>query len=320
MSVTLGVVMDPIERISFKKDTTLALLLAARRRGWALRYMELDDLYVRDGGARARTRDLEVFDDPQHWHEFGDTRDQDLGELDVILMRKDPPVDDAFTMATWILEMAEGQGALVLNPPHTLRDCNEKLFATRFPQCIPPLVVSRDPEKLREFHSEHGDVIMKPMDGMGGKSIFRVRPDDENLSVILETLTEEGTRTAMAQRYLPEIRDGDKRILMIDGEPLPYSLARIPGAGESRGNLAAGGRGEGRELTARDRWICEQVGPALKARGLLFVGIDVIGDYLTEVNVTSPTCVRELDRAFDDDIGGRLMEAIAARLDSRSGR
>lgn len=319
MSVTLSVVMDPIERINVYKDTTLALLLAARRRGWMLRYMELDDLYVRDGEARARTRDLEVYDDPQCWYQFGESRDQNLGELDVILMRKDPPVDDAFTMATWILEMAQGQGALVLNPPNALRDCNEKLFATRFPQCIPPLMVSRDPRKLREFHREHGDVIIKPMDGMGGKSIFRVRPDDENLSVILETLTADGTRSAMVQRYLPEIQDGDKRILMIDGKPLPYALARIPEVGESRGNLAAGGRGEGRELTARDRWICEQVGPALKARGLLFVGLDVIGDYLTEVNVTSPTCVRELDRAFDEDIGGRLMGAIATRLDNQVG-
>ena len=314
MTVTLGVVMDPIERISFRKDTTLALLLAARKRGWSLFYMELPDLYVRDGQARARIRELTVAPDPESWYRFGESHDVALGSLDVILMRKDPPVDDGFIMATWILEMAESDGALVVNPPAALRDCNEKLFATRFPDCIPPLIVSRDPQRLRAFHAEYGEVVMKPVDGMGGRSVFRVRADDENLSVITETLTADGTRSAMAQRYLPEIRNGDKRILLIDGEALPYALARIPGAGESRGNLAAGGLGEGRELTDRDRWICERVGPELRKKGLVFVGIDVIGDYLTEINVTSPTCVRELDRAFKDDIGARLMAAIEQRL------
>ena len=316
MTVTLGVVMDPIVQISFKKDTTLALLLAAQKRGWSLLYMEQSDLYIRDGDARARVRELRVENNPECWHRFGESRDLSLGSLDVILMRKDPPVDDGFIMATWILEMAEGDGALVVNPPAALRDCNEKLFATRFPECTPPLLVTRDPQRLKDFRREHGDVVMKPVDGMGGKSVFRVRPDDDNLSVIAETLTADGTRSAMAQVYLPEIRDGDKRILMIDGEPLPYALARVPMAGESRGNLAAGGNGIGRELTERDRWICQQVGPALKERGLVFVGLDVIGDYLTEINVTSPTCVRELDRAFDDDIGSRLMAAIDTRLKS----
>lgn len=314
MTVSLGVVMDPIERISFNKDTTLALLLAAQKRGWSLLYMELPDLYVRDGQARAQVRELSVAHDPQSWHRFGGAYDTALGSLDVIMMRKDPPVDDGYIMATWILEMAEEDGALVVNPPAALRDCNEKLFATRFPDCIPPLLVTRDPGRLKAFRAEHGDVVMKPVDGMGGRSVFRVRPDDDNLSVIAETLTADGTRSAMVQRYLPEIRDGDKRILLLEGEPLPYALARIPGAGESRGNLAAGGRGEGRQLTDRDRWICERVGPALRAKGLIFVGIDVIGDYLTEVNVTSPTCVRELDRAFDDDIGSRFMSAIEQRL------
>ncbi len=317
MTVTLGVVMDPIEDIAYKKDTTLALLVAAAERGWALRYMEQGDLYVRDGQARASVRDLQVRYDPEDWYSLGEARDIALGSLDVILMRKDPPVDREFIMATWILEMAESEGALVVNPPAALRDCNEKLFATRFSQCTPPLIVTRDAARLRAFYAEHGDVVIKPVDGMGGKSVFRVRSGDDNLGVIIETLTADGTQHAMAQRYVPQISDGDKRILLIDGEPLPYALARIPGAGENRGNLAAGGRGEGRELTDRDRWICEQIKSQIQARGLIFVGIDVIGDYLTEINVTSPTCVRELDRAFDDNIGARLMDAIARRLDAR---
>lgn len=314
MTVRIGVVMDPIQDIHFKKDTSLAMLWAARQRGWTVEYMELPDLYMAGGEARARVRQLDVRMDPEDWYSFGREADVSLGELDVILMRKDPPVDREFLMATYILEAAERQGALVVNPTQALRDCNEKLFATRFTDCTPPLIVTRSAERLRAFHAEHRDVIMKPVDGMGGRSIFRVREDDFNLGVIIETLTQNGEHQCMAQKYIPEIREGDKRILLIDGEPVPYALARIPSAGENRGNLAAGGRGEGRELTARDREICAKVAPALKEKGLIFVGIDVIGDYLTEINVTSPTCVRELDAAFGMDIAGQLMDAIARRL------
>ena len=316
MTVRLGIVMDPIEAIQFKKDSSLAMLWAAQQRGWQIEYMELPDLYLAGGQARARARDLTVAMDPQDWYTFGDSHDRALGELDVILMRQDPPVDREFLMATYILEAAEQQGALLVNPPAALRDCNEKLFATQFDDLTPPLVVTRSAERLRAFYAEHGDVIMKPVDGMGGRSIFRVRENDANLGVIIETLTNHGAHQAMAQKFVPEISDGDKRILMIEGEPVPYALARIPSQGENRGNLAAGGRGEGRELTARDREICARVAPVIKDKGLIFVGLDVIGDYLTEINVTSPTCIRELDAAFGIDIAGQLMDAIARRLDA----
>lgn len=314
MSVKLGVVMDPIAAITYKKDSTLAMLLAARAKGWELWYMEQPDLYLVSDQPRARMRPLEVMADPAHWFDLGEAVEAPLANLDVILMRKDPPVDREFLIATHILQAAERDGVLVVNPPQALRDCNEKLFATWFPQCTPPLLVSRDPARLRAFHAEHQDVVMKPIDGMGGRSVFRVRPDDANLGVIIETLTRDGEHQIMAQKYLPQIKEGDKRILLIDGEPLPFTLARIPSAGDNRGNLAAGGRGEGRRLTDRDRWICEQLGPSLRERNLIFVGIDVIGDYLTEINVTSPTCIRELDKAFEVDIGGMLMDAIARRL------
>lgn len=314
MTVKLGVVMDPIENITYKKDSSLAMLLAAQQRGWELWYMELPDLYLRGDQARASMKPLRVMADPERWFERGEGADLPLADLDVILMRKDPPVDREFLIATHILEAAQRDGTLVVNPPQALRDCNEKLYATWFPQCTPPLIVTRDPARLRAFHAEHSDVVMKPIDGMGGKSVFRVRPGDANLGVIIETLTQDGQHQIMAQKYLPQISEGDKRILLIDGEPLPFALARVPAAGENRGNLAAGGRGEGRELTERDRWICSQLGPALRERNLIFVGIDVIGEYLTEINVTSPTCIRELDKAFDVDIGGQLMEAIARRL------
>ncbi|SFL89256.1 glutathione synthase [Marinobacter zhejiangensis] len=314
MTVRLGIVMDPIDAIHYKKDSSLAMLWAAQERGWQLEYMELQDLYLAGGQARAHTRDLTVHHDPENWFALGGSQDRALGDLDVILMRKDPPVDREFLMATYILSAAEQQGALVVNPPAALRDCNEKLFATQFEDCTPPLIVTRSPRRLREFYAEHGDVIMKPLDGMGGRSIFRVREGDANLGVIIETLTNHGEHQAMAQKFIPEISDGDKRILLIDGEPVPYALARIPSHGENRGNLAAGGRGEGRELSARDREICARVAPVIKEKGLIFVGLDVIGDYLTEINVTSPTCIRELDAAFGIDIAGQLMDAIARRL------
>ncbi|WP_028693540.1 glutathione synthase [Pseudomonas cremoricolorata] len=317
MSVRLGIVMDPIASISYKKDSSLAMLLAAQARGWSLFYMEQRDLYQGEGKARARMRPLKVFADPAHWFELSEEQDSALAELDVVLMRKDPPFDMEFIYSTYLLEQAEADGVLVVNRPQSLRDCNEKLFATLFPQCTAPTLVSRRADVIREFAARHGDVILKPLDGMGGASVFRHRQGDPNLSVILETLTLHGQQQIMAQAYLPAIVDGDKRILMIDGEPVPYCLARIPASGETRGNLAAGGRGEARPLTERDRWIAAQVGPTLREKGLLFVGLDVIGDSLTEINVTSPTCIREIDAAFGLDIGGQLMDAIARQLDAR---
>lgn len=314
MTVRLGIVMDPIEDIHFKKDSSLAMLLAAQNRGWEIEYMELPDLYLDGGKAMAHMRSLTVRKDPEDWFSYGPARDLPLGELDAILMRKDPPVDDEFLMATYILGSAEQQGALVVNPAATLRDCNEKLFATQFEDLTPPLLVSRSAKRFREFYAQHGDIIMKPVNGMGGHSIFRIKENDFNLGVIIETLTNYGARQAMAQKFIPEISDGDKRILMIEGEAVPYSLARIPSQGENRGNLAAGGRGEGRELTDRDREICARVAPVIKEKGLMFVGLDVIGDYLTEINVTSPTCIRELDDTFGTDIGGMLIDAIDKRL------
>ncbi|AMX01347.1 glutathione synthase [Microbulbifer thermotolerans] len=314
MSYSLGVVMDPITEIHFKKDTTLALLQAAQREGFDLYYFEQSDLYLDRGRAMGRGRPLRVFNDPARWFETGDVADMPLGTIDVLLMRVDPPFDNEYIYSTYILEAAEREGALVVNKPQALRDCNEKIFATTFPQCCPPLIVSRDMQRLREFHKSHKDVIFKPLDGMGGSGIFHCKPDGANLGTILEMLTDNGRRQIMGQRYIPEITNGDKRILVVDGQAVPYCLARIPEAGETRGNLAAGGRGEARPLSDRDRWIVEQVAPTLKEKGLLFVGLDVIGEYLTEINVTSPTCVREIDAAYGTDIGGLLMRAITDRL------
>jgi len=315
MSLKLGVVMDPIEAINYKKDSTLAMLWAAQDRGWELFYLEQSGLYLQDGVSMGRMAGLRVKRDPQDWFERDEYKNLPLAELDVILMRKDPPFDNEFLYSTYLLEQAEREGVMVVNRPQSLRDCNEKLFATRFPQCCPPLLVSRDPLLLKAFHRQHQDVIFKPLDGMGGASIFRVKSDDPNLSVILETLTGHGTEQIMAQRYIPEIVEGgDKRILLIDGEPVDYALARIPSQGETRGNLAAGGKGVGRPLSERDRWICAQVKPIIQEKGLLFVGLDVIGDYLTEINVTSPTCIRELNDQFGLDIAGQLMDVIGARL------
>lgn len=311
---TLAVIMDPISQINFHKDTSLALLLAAQARGFELWYGEPEQLFLDTGRAFADLRPLKVFADEKRWFELGEARCLALGEIDALLMRKDPPVDNQFIYATYVLEQAEREGCLVVNRPQSLRDCNEKVFATQFPQCCPPSLVVKDMKRLRAFHQEHGDVIFKPLDGMGGAGIFRCKPEDPNVSVILETLTEKGHKFIMAQRYLPEIVKGDKRVLVVAGEPVPYCLARIPAQGETRGNLAAGGKGVAQPLTDRDRWIVNQVAPTLLEKGLLFVGLDVIGDYLTEINVTSPTCVQEIDRAFDTRIGDKLMDAIEARL------
>ena len=314
MPLDVVVVMDPIGSIKIAKDTTFAMLLEAQRRGHRLQYVIPGRLSLRDGVAQAQVAALTVKDDKAGWFTLGDTRTLTFGPGQVVLMRKDPPVDDQYLYDTHVLGIAQQAGALIVNDPQGLRDYNEKLAALLFPQCCPPTLVSRDAAALKAFVGEHGEAVLKPLDGMGGRSIFRARAGEANLNVILETLTEGGRHLAMAQRYLPAIVDGDKRILLVDGEPVDYCLARIPQGDEFRGNLAAGGRGEGRPLSERDRWIAAQVGPEMKRRGMLFVGLDVIGDYLTEVNVTSPTCIRELDAQFGLNIAGSLFDRIEAKL------
>jgi len=313
MSLDVIVVMDPIGSIKIAKDSTFAMLLEAKRRGHRLHYVLPGGLSMRGGEAMARVAPLDVREDPEHWYELGQPSQRTPGRGDVVLMRKDPPVDANYIHDTQILGFAQRQGALVVNDPQGLRDFNEKLAALEFPQCCPPTLVSRDPAALKAFVAEHGDAVLKPLDGMGGRSIFRARSGDANLNVILETLVDGGRHLAMAQRYLPEIVEGDKRILLVDGVAVDYCLARIPQGDEFRGNLAAGGRGEGRPLSERDRWIAAQVGPEMQRRGMLFVGLDVIGDSLTEVNVTSPTCIHELDAQFGLNIAGQLFDAIEAR-------
>ena len=310
MSIKLGMVMDSIDQINIKKDTSFAMLLEAQSRGWQLYYMEMGDLFLRNGRAYARTRLLTVERNASRWHEFIREQIIDLSELDVILMRKDPPFDSEFLYATTILQRAEDAGVYVVNKPQSLRDANEKLFTSWFSQCCAETLVSSRAVQIRQFLEEQQDIILKPLDGMGGTSIFRLRLEDPHISVILETMTNYNQRYIMAQRYLPAIKDGDKRILVVNGEAIPYALARIPQQGETRGNLAAGGRAEGRPLTEHDRWIVSQVAPTLKAKGLIFVGLDVIGDTLTEINVTSPTCVQELDAQFGLNIAGVLMDHI----------
>ncbi len=314
MSINLGIVMDPIETIKVSKDSSFAMLLAAQERDWTLWYMTLNDLWLRDGQAYAFMRRLQVRDDPKSWFTLGQPETAPLSRLSVILMRKDPPFDLEYIVATYLLEQAEATGTLIVNKPQSLRDANEKLYTAWFPQCCTPTLVTRRAACLREFLQAHEEIILKPLDGMGGTSIFRLTETDINTSVIIETMTQHEQRFVMAQRFIPNIVQGDKRILLINGEPIPYALARIPAPGELRGNLAAGGRGEGIALSARDEWICRQVGPVLREKDLLFVGLDVIGDYLTEINVTSPTCIRELDQLYGLDIAGQLMNVIEDKL------
>lgn len=314
MSRHIGIVMDPISQINIKKDSSFAMLLAAQAKGWSIFYMEQQDLFLHQGIVSASMKSLKVLDNTDNWYQLGNTQSIPLADLDVILMRKDPPFDMEYIYSTYLLEQAQAAGVLVVNNPQSLRDANEKLYTAWFPQCCPPTLVTRKAELIRDFQQQHNDIILKPLDGMGGASIFRVKDDDPNTSVIIETLTEHGQKSVMAQQFIPEIADGDKRILMINGEPVPYALARIPAPGETRGNLAAGGRAEGRALTDHDYWICQQVGPTLREKGLLFVGLDVIGNYLTEINVTSPTCIRELDQQFNLDIAGDLMTSIEQQL------
>ncbi|QCU90834.1 glutathione synthase [Thiomicrorhabdus sediminis] len=319
MSLNVGIVMDPIENIKPHKDSSFAMLLEAQRRGHKLFYMQPEDIYLKNAEPNALISELKVWDraKSEQYYGFGASYDIALKELDIILIRQDPPFNNDYLYSTHMLELAEAQGVLVVNKPQSLRDANEKLFASWFPACIPPTLVTANADKLREFVQNHQDTILKPLDAMGGASIFRVRQDDPNISVIIETMTNHGQHHIMAQTYLPEIKQGDKRILLINGEPLDYTLARIPAEGETRGNIAAGGSGVGMPITERERWLCQQIAPVLQAKGLYFVGLDVIGDYITEINVTSPTCIRELDTQFDLNIAGQLFDCLEAQLAER---
>ncbi len=314
MTIKLGILMDPIKDINIKKDSSFAMLMTAQARGYELYYLEMNDLYLDNGHTFARVRDLSVQQDEDNYYQLSNEQEIRLSDLDVLLMRKDPPFDTEFIYATYLLERAEDEGLLVINKPQSLRDCNEKLYTAWFADLTPPTLVTRREDKIREFYQKHKDMILKPLDGMGGASIFRVKEGDANVGVIIETLTKLGTNYTMAQAFVPDISNGDKRILIIDGEPMPYCLARIPAKGETRGNLAAGGRGEARPLSETDWKIARIIGPKLKEKGLVFVGLDVIGDKVTEINVTSPTCIKEIEAAYDIDITGALMDAIEKRL------
>ena len=310
----LGVVMDPIESINFKKDSTLAMMLEAQSREHQLFYVTPDSLYLNERGAFAIAKTLCVKNDPTGWFDFKEEKQIKLSELDVILMRQDPPFNSNYIYNTYVLESAEKEGVLVVNKPSSLRDCNEKVFATEFPECCTPFLVTSDPNLLKSFIEDHRDTVIKPLDGMGGSSIFRLRYSDPNLNVILETITESFTTKVMIQTYIPEITDGDKRILLINGNPMDAAVARVPAEGELRGNLAAGASAVARSLTEKDLWICEQVGPKLKELGLVLVGLDIIGDYLTEINVTSPTCFKEYESLCDIDVAFSFIEEVEGLL------
>jgi glutathione synthase len=319
--IRLAVVMDPIEDIKYAKDTTLAMLLAAQSRGYQLLYLTQPDLYLRDGVARGRVRELTVRADPVNWFTFGGEIDLRLGEVDVILMRKDPPFDMEFIYTTYILERAELAGALVVNRPQGLRDMNEKVYTAWFPEICAPTLITRNMGDMAAFATEHGRIVVKPLHGMGGRSIFVVDPADKNMRVVFETLTDYGSRFAIVQRYLPEIAtSGDSRVLLIDGEAASHALARMPSATDNRGNLAAGATGVARPLNDRDREISARVGPELARRGMLFVGLDVIGGFVTEINVTSPTGVREIDKQYGTNLADLLLAAIDRRVHNRATR
>ncbi len=314
MTNKIGFVMDPIESINTNKDSSFAMMLEIQKRGWDIYYMQQGDLFLQNGDTLATMAKLEVMDDAHHWFNIKETKTAPLKELDVVLMRKDPPFDMEYIYTTYLLEFAEKQGVLVINKPQSLRDANEKMFTGWFSQCTPATLVTRNHGQIKAFLAQQGDIILKPPGGMGGKSIFRLRLDDPNISVVIETLTENGSQYVICQQFIAEIKQGDKRILLINGKPIPYALARIPAKGETRGNLAAGGKGVGVELTQRDKWVCDQVAPVLRKKGLAFVGIDIIGDYMTEINVTSPTCIRELDSIYSLNISSLFMDYIDEKL------
>lgn len=309
--------MDPIQSINIKKDSTFEMLWQAQQRGWQIQYFEMNDLFIKQGIAYGHGKSLKVAQDKSNWFDLGEPNTAPLDNCDVILMRKDPPFDMEYVYATYILELAEKRGALVVNSPASLRDCNEKVFTAWFPDCCPTSLISRNERDIKDFLSEHGDIILKPLDGMGGASIFRVKQGDANVSVIIETLTADQQQYIMAQQFIPEITKGDKRLLVVDGKPVDYVLARIPAKGETRGNLAAGGTGVGQPLSTRDREIAGIVAPELVKRGIMFAGLDIIGDYLTEINVTSPTCIKELNQQFELNIAGDLLKAIEVKLNTK---
>lgn len=314
MTIKLGVLMDPLSAINIKKDSTLAMLEEAQKRQWQIFYLQQQDIFAENGECMADMHPLHIDLKQTPWFTLQAPITQSMAKLDVVLMRKDPPFDMEYIYTTYLLELAETAGTLIINKPQSLRDANEKIFTSLFPQCCPPSLISRNIQQLRGFVEKYQDVIVKPLGAMGGFRIFRTHPKDANLSVILETMTEYGEQFCMAQRFIPEISAGDKRVLVIDGEPIPYALARIPRTGETRGNLAAGARAEVIPLGARERWICEQVAPTLRAKGLMFVGLDIIGDYLTEINVTSPTCIREIEAVADVKISQIFFDKIEERL------
>ncbi len=313
-ALKIGIVMDPIGSITPKKDSSFAMLLEATRRNAEIHYFEQQDLRMSCGEARGHSTILSVQEDDNNWFQFGDQQDLELGALDAILMRKDPPFDMEYIYTTYILDRAQEAGALIVNAPQALRDMNEKAFTAWFPECTPATLITRSMADMKAFLADHGRIVVKPLDGMGGRSIFVIEKGDNNANVIFETLTDYGQRFAMAQVYIPEIKLGDKRILIVDGEPVPYALARIPSDDDNRGNIVAGATTRGQELSAADRRICDQVGPVLRGRGVLFAGIDVIGDFMTEVNITSPTGIRELDRDFDLNIAGLMFDSIESKL------
>jgi len=317
MTIKLGIVMDSISDIKIHKDSSFAMLLEAQSRGWELYYLEMQDLHLDNGRCFATSKKLTVQRDAKNWYQLEEATEHPLADLDAVLMRKDPPFDTEYIYATYLLERAEDEGCLIVNKPQSLRDANEKLFTAWFSEFTPTTLVTRSSKKIREFHAKHQDVILKPLDGMGGASIFRIKENDANIGVIIETLTDHQHRYCMAQAFIPEIKDGDKRILIVDGEPMPYALARIPAKGETRGNLAAGGSGVAQPLSASDWHIANAIGPTLKKKGLIFVGLDVIGDKVTEINVTSPTCIQEIDNAYGTNISGKLMDAIEKRISEK---
>ncbi len=310
----LAFILDPLEHIKTYKDSTFAIMRAAAARGHALFVMEQQDVILRGDQVTGLARKLDMLDDDRHWYALAEAAATPLAAFDAVLMRKDPPFDMEYVFSTYLLELAEAQGVRIFNKPRAIRDYNEKLAIAKFPRFMAPTLVTRQPELIRAFIAEHRDVIVKPLDAMGGAGVFRITALDVNLNVILETVTELGRRTIMAQRYIPEIAQGDKRILIIDGEAVPYALARIPKAGETRGNLAAGGTGVAQALSPRDREIAAALGPALKAAGLFLAGLDVIGDYLTEINVTSPTGMQEITAQTGFDVAGMLVDALERKI------
>ncbi len=317
MKISIGFVMDPISTINPQKDSTVAMIRAALKKSWSVYYMEQKNLFISNGIAYAQHHKLTLTEDDKNWYKIDDEMISPLSDINIIMMRKDPPFDNEYLYSTYILELAEQAGSLIVNKPQSLRDANEKLYTAWFPQCTPEILVTQSATLIQKFLHQYHDIILKPLDGMGGTSVFRVKKDDPNISVIIETLTDYGKRQAMAQKFIPEISEGDKRVLVINGEPVPFALARIPAKGETRGNLAAGGRGKSVPLSKADYWIVEQVAATLVAKGLIFVGLDIIGDRLTEINVTSPTCIQELDKANGLDIASQLMDCISNKYNDQ---